>query len=132
MRLHIQPWQMPFTRGCLRLLLQIAEMRTGEGKTLVAVLPAFLNALSGALCCCAAVLFCADALSGRQLPRHALLAGYALCHAFWPSAAVWYTVGCACRRCAAWIVLLRLAPDASEPACVFVRDCLLQARACTW
>jgi preprotein translocase subunit SecA len=26
---------------------QIAEMRTGEGKTLVAVLPAFLNALSG-------------------------------------------------------------------------------------
>ena len=27
---------------------QIAEMRTGEGKTLVAVLPAYLNALSGA------------------------------------------------------------------------------------
>lgn len=26
---------------------QIAEMRTGEGKTLVAVLPSFLNALSG-------------------------------------------------------------------------------------
>ena len=26
---------------------QIAEMRTGEGKTLVAVLPAVLNALSG-------------------------------------------------------------------------------------
>ena len=26
----------------------VAEMRTGEGKTLVAVLPAFLNALSGA------------------------------------------------------------------------------------
>jgi preprotein translocase subunit SecA len=26
---------------------QIAEMRTGEGKTLVAVLPAFLNALTG-------------------------------------------------------------------------------------
>lgn len=26
---------------------EIAEMRTGEGKTLVAVLPAFLNALSG-------------------------------------------------------------------------------------
>jgi preprotein translocase subunit SecA len=25
---------------------QIAEMRTGEGKTLVAVLPAYLNALS--------------------------------------------------------------------------------------
>ena len=25
----------------------VAEMRTGEGKTLVAVLPAFLNALSG-------------------------------------------------------------------------------------
>jgi len=38
--------------------IQIAEMRTGEGKTLVAVLPAFLNALSGALlaaCCCAAL-----------------------------------------------------------------------------
>lgn len=68
--------------------LQIAEMRTGEGKTLVAVLPAFLNALSGAPCSCDAVLFCADALSGRQLTRHALLAGYASCHAFWPSAAV--------------------------------------------
>jgi preprotein translocase subunit SecA len=26
---------------------QIAEMRTGEGKTLVAVLPAFLNSLAG-------------------------------------------------------------------------------------
>ena len=26
---------------------QIAEMRTGEGKTLVAVLPAFLNSLTG-------------------------------------------------------------------------------------
>ena len=26
---------------------EIAEMRTGEGKTLVAVLPAYLNALSG-------------------------------------------------------------------------------------
>lgn len=30
---------------------QIAEMRTGEGKTLVAVLPAFLNALSGGWPC---------------------------------------------------------------------------------
>ncbi len=41
------------TPPCLRRLLclqgQIAEMRTGEGKTLVAVLPAFLNALTGAL-----------------------------------------------------------------------------------
>jgi preprotein translocase subunit SecA len=27
----------------------IAEMRTGEGKTLVATLPAYLNALSGNL-----------------------------------------------------------------------------------
>jgi preprotein translocase subunit SecA len=26
---------------------EIAEMRTGEGKTLVAILPAYLNALSG-------------------------------------------------------------------------------------
>ncbi len=26
---------------------EIAEMRTGEGKTLVAVLPAYLNALAG-------------------------------------------------------------------------------------
>lgn len=28
---------------------QVAEMRTGEGKTLVATLPAYVNALTGAL-----------------------------------------------------------------------------------
>ena len=30
---------------------QVAEMATGEGKTLVATLPAYLNALTGAWCC---------------------------------------------------------------------------------
>jgi hypothetical protein len=30
----------------------IAEMRTGEGKTLVATLPAYLNALTGKRCAC--------------------------------------------------------------------------------
>ena len=29
---------------------KIAEMKTGEGKTLVATLPVYLNALSGAAC----------------------------------------------------------------------------------
>jgi len=29
---------------------QIAEMKTGEGKTLVATLPSYLNALTGVVC----------------------------------------------------------------------------------
>ena len=38
---------------------QIAEMKTGEGKTLVAILPAYLNALTGShMYISAAVFFC--------------------------------------------------------------------------
>ena len=33
--------------GCVLHRGKIAEMRTGEGKTLVATLPAYLNALTG-------------------------------------------------------------------------------------
>ena len=41
--------QLVFTNGCFDILHlgHIAEMRTGEGKTLVATLPAYLNALTG-------------------------------------------------------------------------------------
>jgi preprotein translocase subunit SecA len=41
----------PFDTQCIGGMIlhegQIAEMRTGEGKTLVAVLPSYLNALTG-------------------------------------------------------------------------------------
>ena len=43
---------------------KIAEMRTGEGKTLVATLPSYLNALTGKGCPCS---------DGERLPRQARL-----------------------------------------------------------
>ncbi|PSC72357.1 translocase subunit chloroplastic [Micractinium conductrix] len=45
--LGLRPFDVQMIGGMILHEGQIAEMRTGEGKTLVAVLPAFLNALSG-------------------------------------------------------------------------------------
>ncbi|KAL2631916.1 hypothetical protein R1flu_016602 [Riccia fluitans] len=45
--LGLRPFDVQLIGGMVLHKGQIAEMRTGEGKTLVAVLPAFLNALSG-------------------------------------------------------------------------------------
>ena len=46
--LGLRPFDVQLIGGMILHEGQIAEMRTGEGKTLVAVLPAFLNALAGA------------------------------------------------------------------------------------
>eukprot|EP00897_Mesotaenium_endlicherianum_P003893 jgi/Mesen1/3531/ME000197S02552 len=45
--LGLRPFDVQLIGGMVLHKGQIAEMRTGEGKTLVAVLPAYLNALSG-------------------------------------------------------------------------------------
>lgn len=45
--LGLRPFDVQLIGGMLLHEGQIAEMRTGEGKTLVAVLPAYLNALEG-------------------------------------------------------------------------------------
>lgn len=50
--LGLRPFDVQLVGGMILHEGQIAEMRTGEGKTLVAVLPAYLNALTGG---CAAV-----------------------------------------------------------------------------
>ena len=47
--LGLRPFDVQLVGGMILHEGQIAEMRTGEGKTLVAVLPAYLNALTGAL-----------------------------------------------------------------------------------
>ena len=76
--LALRPFDVQLIGGMILHEGQIAEMRTGEGKTLVAVLPAYLNALTGGtlpptptpkptslLCCavlCCAVLCCAPCM----------------------------------------------------------------------
>lgn len=45
--LGLRPFDVQLIGGMILHDGQIAEMRTGEGKTLVAVLPAYLNALAG-------------------------------------------------------------------------------------
>ena len=45
--LGLRPFDVQLIGGMILHEGKIAEMATGEGKTLVAVLPAFLNALSG-------------------------------------------------------------------------------------
>jgi preprotein translocase subunit SecA len=45
--LGLRPFDVQLIGGAILHEGQIAEMRTGEGKTLVAALPAYLNALSG-------------------------------------------------------------------------------------
>eukprot|EP00884_Botryococcus_braunii_P014935 jgi/Botrbrau1/23442/Bobra.106_1s0003.1 len=45
--LGLRPFDVQLIGGMILHKGQIAEMRTGEGKTLVAILPAYLNALSG-------------------------------------------------------------------------------------
>ena len=45
--LHLRPFDVQLIGGMVLHNGNIAEMRTGEGKTLVATLPAYLNALSG-------------------------------------------------------------------------------------
>ncbi|MBQ4040357.1 MAG: DEAD/DEAH box helicase, partial [Oscillospiraceae bacterium] len=45
--LGMRPYRVQLIGGIVLHQGRIAEMRTGEGKTLVAVLPAYLNALSG-------------------------------------------------------------------------------------
>jgi preprotein translocase subunit SecA len=45
--LGLRPFDVQLIGGMILHEGQIAEMKTGEGKTLVAVLPAYLNALSG-------------------------------------------------------------------------------------
>ena len=45
--LGLRPFDVQLIGAMILHTGEIAEMRTGEGKTLVAVLPAYLNALSG-------------------------------------------------------------------------------------
>lgn len=45
--LGLRPFESQLIGGMILNDGQIAEMRTGEGKTLVAVLPSYLNALVG-------------------------------------------------------------------------------------
>ena len=45
--LGLRPFDVQLVGGMVLHDGRIAEMRTGEGKTLVSVLPAYLNALSG-------------------------------------------------------------------------------------
>ena len=45
--LGMKPYRVQIIGGIVLHQGRIAEMRTGEGKTLVAVLPAYLNALTG-------------------------------------------------------------------------------------
>jgi hypothetical protein len=45
--LGLRPFDVQLIGGMILHEGQIAEMRTGEGKTLVAVLPSYLNALAG-------------------------------------------------------------------------------------
>ena len=45
--LGMRPYRVQLIGGIILHQGRIAEMRTGEGKTLVATLPAYLNALSG-------------------------------------------------------------------------------------
>ncbi|XP_024018155.1 protein translocase subunit SECA1, chloroplastic [Morus notabilis] len=45
--LGLRPFDVQLTGGIVLHKGEIAEMKTGEGKTLVAILPAYLNALSG-------------------------------------------------------------------------------------
>lgn len=45
--LGLRPFDVQLIGGMILHEGEIAEMRTGEGKTLVAVLPAYLNALTG-------------------------------------------------------------------------------------
>ena len=45
--LGMRPYQVQIIGGIILHQGRIAEMRTGEGKTLVATLPAYLNALAG-------------------------------------------------------------------------------------
>lgn len=45
--LGLRPFDVQLIGGMILHSGEIAEMRTGEGKTLVAVLPAYLNALTG-------------------------------------------------------------------------------------
>jgi preprotein translocase subunit SecA len=45
--LGLRPFDVQLIGGMVLHKGEIAEMRTGEGKTLVAILPAYLNALSG-------------------------------------------------------------------------------------
>ena len=45
--LGMKPYRVQLTGGVILHQGRISEMRTGEGKTLVAVLPAYLNALTG-------------------------------------------------------------------------------------
>jgi len=50
----------------------IAEMRTGEGKTLVAVLPSYLNALAGKVADIACRQYVSNKCSMVQLPCFAI------------------------------------------------------------
>lgn len=45
--LSLRPFDVQLIGGIILHEGEIAEMRTGEGKTLVSVMPAYLNALSG-------------------------------------------------------------------------------------
>ncbi len=45
--LHMEPYRVQLIGGVILHQGRIAEMRTGEGKTLVATLPSYLNALTG-------------------------------------------------------------------------------------
>ena len=48
--LGLRPFDVQLIGGMVLHKGEIAEMKTGEGKTLVAILPAYLNALSGKGC----------------------------------------------------------------------------------
>ena len=123
--LGLRPFDVQLMGGMILHEGQIAEMRTGEGKTLVAVLPAFLNALSGGwlgvcgcvwrACVCAP---CCRRLPLRPSPRSSLL------HA------------CTLRPAPSPVCLPRLAPhppsSRAPPPPLPPPPLPAQARACTW
>lgn len=82
--LGLRPFDVQLMGGMILHEGQIAEMRTGEGKTLVAVLPSYLNALSGTCrlsgtCCMVTIGARAKGVHRRGLPTTAIAAGRAVC-----------------------------------------------------
>ena len=78
--LGMRPYRVQLIGGIILHQGRIAEMRTGEGKTLVATLPAYLNALSGKG---VHIITVNDYLAKRDS------SGWARCTASWASPWVW-------------------------------------------
>ncbi len=82
--LGLRPYRVQLVGGIILHQGRIAEMKTGEGKTLVATLPAYLNALSGK----------GFTLSpSTTISPSATANGWGRSTAFWVSASAWLSMG---------------------------------------